>query len=213
MPASGSDSAKAPIASPLASWRSHRSRCWSRPACAISSATSELVTDSDTATVALALRDRLDRQRVADVVAAGAAPRLRDRDAEQPVARRRVHHVGRELARLVDAAARCATISRANCSTCCLKASCSAVSSRIIRLRTNATTKTRKHEDRSTLRVSFVSSCPLRSYDVVAARAARRSAAASPPSAPRSSGSTRTLPTTVMKLVSPFQRGTRWTCR
>ena len=28
-----------------------------------------------------------------------------------------------------------------------------------------------------------------------------------------SSGSTRTLPTTDMKLVSPVQRGTRWTCR
>ena len=48
-------------------------------------------------------RDRFDRQRVADVVPAEAAPGLRDRDAEQPLPRRRVHHVGGKLARLVDA--------------------------------------------------------------------------------------------------------------
>lgn len=49
------------------------------------------------------LGDRLDGERIADVVAPRAAPRLRNGDAEQPLARGRVHHVGRELAGLVDA--------------------------------------------------------------------------------------------------------------
>ena len=52
-----------------------------RPAWAISSATSELVTTSDTATVALARGNRLDRQRVAQVVEPGAAPLLGNRGA------------------------------------------------------------------------------------------------------------------------------------
>ena len=47
-------------------------------------------------------RDRLDRQRVADVVAARRRPTLRNGDAEQALPRRRVHHVERKLARLVD---------------------------------------------------------------------------------------------------------------
>ena len=54
VPASGSDKANAPIASPAARRRSHCSLCGARPACAISSATRQLVTESDTATVALA---------------------------------------------------------------------------------------------------------------------------------------------------------------
>ena len=48
-------------------------------------------------------RDGFDRQRVAHVVLAEATPYCRDRDAEQPLPGRRVHHVGRKLARLVDA--------------------------------------------------------------------------------------------------------------
>ena len=48
-------------------------------------------------------RDRFNRERVAHVVAAGAAPLFRDRDAAQPVLRRRVDHICRELAAFVDA--------------------------------------------------------------------------------------------------------------
>ena len=49
-----------------------------------------------------AFGDRLDRQRVAQIIAAGTAPRDRNGDAEQPVLRRGVHDVGRVFAALVD---------------------------------------------------------------------------------------------------------------
>jgi len=62
-----------------------------------------LVTDSETATVALARAIALDGQNVADVVLAEAAPRGRNGDAEQSPERRGVHHVGRKFTRLVDA--------------------------------------------------------------------------------------------------------------
>jgi hypothetical protein len=68
----------------------------------MTSATSELVTDSDTATVALAFAIASIAS-VADVVAARAAPRFRNRHAEQAVAGRGRDHVAREFARLVDA--------------------------------------------------------------------------------------------------------------
>ena len=49
-------------------------------------------------------RDRLDGERVADVVAAGAAPGRRNRHASRPWRGRRANHIERELAGLVDAA-------------------------------------------------------------------------------------------------------------
>ena len=71
------------------------------------------------------LRDRLDGERVAHVVAPGAAPRLRNRDAEQPMAGRGAHHVVGNSPDSSMAAARGATTSRANCSLDCLKGFCS----------------------------------------------------------------------------------------
>jgi hypothetical protein len=54
VPASGSDSANAPIDCPLASFFSQLACSALEVPCSISSATSELVTTSETATVALA---------------------------------------------------------------------------------------------------------------------------------------------------------------
>jgi hypothetical protein len=48
------------------------------------------------------VRDRLDGEHVADVIASGAAPLFRNGHAEQPVLPGRVHDVGRKFAGLID---------------------------------------------------------------------------------------------------------------
>ena len=62
-----------------------------------------VVHDEDGAERGARPRHRFDRQRVADVVAAAPAPRLRNRHAREPVRARQLHQRPRELARLVDA--------------------------------------------------------------------------------------------------------------
>ena len=137
MPASGSDSANAPIASPVASCRSHAAFCGAlrrharrarRPA--------SWCTTSDDRDRRARARDRLDRQRVADVVAARAAPlRRRPSTPSRPRAPQpRITSRGNSPLSSI-AAARGATTSRANCSRRCWKACCSGVRSKFTTIR------------------------------------------------------------------------------
>ena len=102
VPAFSSDSAKAPVACPVASGRSHAS-FWAVGAEPRQHVADErVVHDQDGAQRGARPRDRFDGQRVADVIAAAAAPRLRNRHAREPVRASQLHERPREVARLVD---------------------------------------------------------------------------------------------------------------
>ena len=77
------------------------------------------------------MRDRFERQRVADVVAPGAARRLRNRDAEQPARRQLLDQRARKPAVLVDRRPRPAPAApRAKAAMSRWNAACSSVRSR-----------------------------------------------------------------------------------
>ena len=182
-----SDSANAPIALARRQRRAASARCCASVPCSrIGSATSELFTVRITASVALAQRHGLDRERVGHVVAARAAA-LR----------------AGMVTPIRPSAAALATRSRG------IRAGL--VDMRAAARRRRARARTSRHARRRLPGQNRSARNPwLMRIDDTPGRTPRAAGVAV---AGSSSGSTRVSPTTVMKLVSPFQRGTTCMCR
>ena len=158
------------------------------------------------------LRDGLHRERVAHVIAPEPAPRLGQRHAAQARAGGRVHHVGRVLAGLVDQRGARRHDLRRELFDLLLEGALFGSELEDHRF-TLATKDAKARKPRNNFRhfVSFVISCLARQRSLRARRSkigCSRSRVAARPS-----GSTRVSAIAVMKLVSPFHRGTRWTWR